>query len=67
MSLVYCHQCDKHIDTDYDAEHEHFCISCLSSDEEINNDEQLCNDCIREEGDPYHRFDVTGSFNGGEE
>ena len=24
MSLEYCHECDKMIDTDYDAEHEHF-------------------------------------------
>ena len=21
MSVVYCHDCDKHIDTDFDAEH----------------------------------------------
>lgn len=21
MSVQYCHECDKHIDTDYDAEH----------------------------------------------
>ena len=21
MSIVYCHYCDKHIDTDFDAEH----------------------------------------------
>lgn len=25
MSMQYCHNCDKHIDTDYDAEHFDVC------------------------------------------
>jgi len=33
MSLMYCHQCGNHIDTDYDAEH---------FDDEVNGCEIMC-------------------------
>jgi len=47
MSMEYCHYCDQHIDTDFDAEHfilnekGDVIISCVrkEQDEEVNENE----------------------------
>jgi len=43
MSVIYCEECDKHIDTDFNAEHsEYHCTKCGTW---MNEAGWLCNEC----------------------
>lgn len=57
MSIIYCEKCDKHIDTDFDAEHEEecgneFCGNCghvLEKKDQKEEYDGYCQDCYENE------------------
>jgi hypothetical protein len=44
MSIQYCHNCDKHIDTDYDAEHFEDCPPTVFKKERVAKKYCTCDD-----------------------
>ena len=53
--MEYCHECDKQIDTDFDAEHykEHLCELCEENNIDESVSDSRCSGCYEEWGDNY--------------